>query len=206
MEKSPELSNYLTDEVSIRNRTALFNKYVYPYRNLIYSICIKNTSNQDNIRDNYNEVLINFFKYVCTYNPQLSIKTWIYAVSCRCIFDLENKRNRFKRTGDVGAIDLDQIVDEIPDEDGQTANHISLDNYQELFSDDVLSALELLKPMYRDALILQLSGYKLDEITKILHERGSLKTANIETTKSRIFLAKKQLRELLTRDGKRKKK
>lgn len=204
MEKSTELSNYLTDEASIEKRTALFNKYVYPYRNLIYHICIKNTGSQDYIRDNYNEVLINFYKYVSSYNPQLSIKTWIYAVATRCIFCIENKRNRFQRTGDVGAIDLDQIAESVLDEDDQTANHISLDNYRELFSDDVLSALESLKPTYREALILQLAGYKLEEITKILHEKGSLKSANVETTKSRIFLAKKQLRELLTRDGKRK--
>ena len=204
MDKSSELSNYLTDEASIEKRTALFNKYVYPYRNLIYHIYIKNTGNQDNIRDNYNEVLINFYKYVSSYNPQLSIKTWIYAVATRCIFCIENKRNRFQRTGDVGAIDLDQIAESVLDEDDQTANHISLDNYRELFSDDVLSALESLKPTYREALILQLTGYKLEEITKILHEKGSLKSANVETTKSRIFLAKKQLRELLTRDGKRK--
>lgn len=104
----------------------------------------------------------------------------------------------------MGAIDLDQIAESVLDEDDQTANHISLDNYRELFSDDVLSALESLKPTYREALILQLAGYKLEEITKILHEKGSLKSANVETTKSRIFLAKKQLRELLTRDGKRK--
>lgn len=204
MDKSSEISNYLTDEASIEKRTALFNKYVYPYRNLIYHICTKNTGNQDNIRDNYNEVLINFYKYVSSYNPQLSIKTWIYAVATRCLFCIENKRNRFQRTGDVGAIDLDQIADSVLDEDDQTANHISLDNYRELFSDDVLSTLESLKPTYREALILQLAGYKLEEITKILHEKGSLKSANVETTKSRIFLAKKQLRELLTRDGKRK--
>ena len=69
MDKASEISNYLTDEASIEKRTALFNKYVYPYRNLIYHICIKNTGNQDNIRDNYNEVLINFYKYVSSYNP-----------------------------------------------------------------------------------------------------------------------------------------
>ena len=204
MDKSSEISNYLTDEASIEKRTALFNKYVYPYRNLIYHICIIKTLLLDNIRDNYNEVLINFYKYVSSYNPQLSIKTWIYAVATRCLFCIENKRNRFQRTGDVGAIDLDQIADSVLDEDDQTANHISLDNYRELFSDDVLSTLESLKPTYREALILQLAGYKLEEITKILHEKGSLKSANVETTKSRIFLAKKQLRELLTRDGKRK--
>lgn len=204
MEQS-ELSNYLTDEESIKTRTALFNKYVYPYRNLIYHICIKNTAAEDDIRDNYNEVLLNFYKYVCTYDPSRSVKTWIYAVTSRCIFDLESKRHRFRRTGEVGCVDIEQLSDELLDEDELSGNCISLDNYQELFSDEVLCALQMLKPMYRDPLLLQVSGYKLDEITEMLHKQGSLKAPNIETTKSRIFLAKKQLRELLTRDGKRKK-
>lgn len=202
--EQPELSNYLTDEESIKTRTALFNKYVYPYRNLIYHICIKNTASEDNIRDNYNEVLLNFYKYVCTYDPARSVKTWIYAVTTRCVFDLEGKRSRFKRTGDVGVVDIEELADELLDETEVSANSIGLDNYRDLFSDEVLFALEKLKPMYRDPLLLQVSGYRLDEITVILHKKGSLKAANIETTKSRIFLAKKQLRELLTRDGKRK--
>lgn len=202
--EQPKLSNYLTDEESIKTRTALFDKYVYPYRNLIYHICIKNTASEDNIRDNYNEVLLNFYKYVCTYDSARPIKTWIYAVTSRCIFEMENKRTRFKRTGDVGVIDIEDLNDELADESDAGGNSIGIDNYRDLFTDEILSALEELKPMYRDPLLLQVSGYRLDEITAILYKKGSLKTSNIETTKSRIFFAKKQLRELLTRDGKRK--
>lgn len=200
-----ECSNYLTDEKSIKTRTALFNKYVYPHRNLIYHICIKNTNLEDNIQDNYNEVLLNFFKYVSSYNPERPIKTWIYAVASRCIFELESKRNQFKRTGEVGAIDIEEMADKLIDDYEINANHIGTDNYRELFSDEILSALEEIKPMYRFPLLLQISGYKLDEITNIMYKSKLLKTPNVETTKSRIFLAKKQLRELLTRDGKRKK-
>ena len=39
---------------------------------------------------------------------------------------------------------------------------------------------------------------------EFLYQRWNLKTRNLETTKSRIFLAKKKLKEMLTRDGKRK--
>ena len=202
--EQPKLSNYLTDEESIKTRTALFDKYVYPYRNLIYHICIKNTASEDNIRDNFNEVLLNFYKYVCTYDAARPIKTWIYAVTTRCIFEMENKRARFRRTGDVGVVDIEDLNDELADESDASGNSIGMDNYRDLFTDEILSALEELKPMYRDPLLLQVSGYRLDEITAILHKKGSLKTSNIETTKSRIFFAKKQLRELLTRDGKRK--
>ena len=78
---------------------------------------------------------------------------------------------------------------------------MSLDNYRQFYNDDVLEALDSLKPIYREALLLQQAGYKLHEIMEITFEKGSLKTKNIETVKSRLFLAKQQMRDLITRDG-----
>ena len=78
---------------------------------------------------------------------------------------------------------------------------MSLDNYKQLYNDDVLDALESLKPIYREALLLQQAGYKLHEIMEISYKNGNLKTKNIETVKSRLFLAKQQMRSLIDRDG-----
>lgn len=191
-------SPYLTDEESVRTRTALFHKYVYPYRNLIYHICIRQTRDKENIDDNYNEVLINFYKYVSSYDPRREIKTWLYAITVRMLADLERKNNRFTREGDVGAMRMEQLPDK------PCTESITPENYRELFSDEIVEALEQIGRNYREALLLQMGGYKLEEIMEILYQRGCLRTRNIETTKSRIFLAKKKLRERLTRDGKRK--
>lgn len=93
-------SPYLTDEESVRTRTALFHKYVYPYRNLIYHICIRQTRDKENIDDNYNEVLINFFRYVSSYDPRREIKTWLYAITVRMLalfpytYIYQSKRNK----------------------------------------------------------------------------------------------------------------
>lgn len=195
---------YLQDEQSIRTRTALFHKYVYPYRNLIYHICIKNTRDRGTIADNYNEVLVNFFRYVTSYDPRREIKTWIYSVTVRMLSDLEKKNNRFCREGDVGAMDMEQYAGESAVNKDFTMEDIRLDNYRDVLSDEVLEALEEIGAIYSEPLILQVAGYKLDEIMEILYMRGNLKSKNIETTKSRIFLAKKKLKEKLTRDGKRK--
>lgn len=191
-------SPYLTDEESVRTRTALFHKYVYPYRNLIYHICIRQTRDKENIDDNYNEVLINFFKYVSSYDPRREIKTWLYAITVRMLADLERKNNRFTREGDVGAMRMEQLPDK------SCTAEVTPENYRELFSDEIVEALEQIGRNYREALLLQMGGYKLEEIMEILYQRGCLRTRNLETTKSRIFLAKKKLRERLTRDGKRK--
>lgn len=97
--RKADSSSYLYDEESIQTRTALFYKYVYPYKNLIYHICIKYTHARDDIADNYNEVLINFFRYVASYDPKREVKTWIYSVTVRMLADLERKNARFQREG-----------------------------------------------------------------------------------------------------------
>ena len=64
--------------------------------------------------------------------------------------------------------------------------------------------IESLGEVYKRTLMLQMAGYKLTEIVEITHKEGILKTKNIETVKSRLFLARSQLKKLLNRDGTRK--
>lgn len=78
---------------------------------------------------------------------------------------------------------------------------MNMENYGRFYNDDILKALDQIKPIYREALLLQQAGYKLHEIVEISYRNGNLKTRNIETVKSRLFLAKQQMRKLVTRDG-----
>ncbi|MFR2062324.1 MAG: hypothetical protein ACLS37_10890 [Alistipes sp.] len=41
-----------------------------------------------------------------------------------------------------------------------------MENYREFYSDDILSALDSLKPIYREALLLQQAGYKLERSSR----------------------------------------
>ena len=171
------------EDESARQRAELLRKYVMPHKNLIYSICIKYTYNQEDIEDNYLEALANFFKYMDSYDPARPVKTWIYAVP------------------PDDNIDISEISSSLSDEDEPSGNSMGMDNYREFYNDDILWALDRLKPIYREALLLQQAGYKLGEIMEITYNNGTLQTRNVETVKSRIFLAKTQLRKLLTRDG-----
>ena len=81
---------------------------------------------------------------------------------------------------------------------------MGLENYRELYSDDILAVLDSMKPIHKDALLLQEAGYSLKEIADIEYDKGTLKYRNIETVKSRLFLARQYLKKYLTRDGKRK--
>ena len=111
-----------------------------------------------------------------------------------------NNRNRNRMPPDDN-IDISEISSSLSDEDEPSGNSMGMDNYREFYNDDILWALDRLKPIYREALLLQQAGYKLGEIMEITYNNGTLQTRNVETVKSRIFLAKTQLRKLLTRDG-----
>lgn len=193
-----EHTEKLLDPESVKRRTDLFLKYVWPNRNLIYSLCIRYTYKQEDIADNYNEVLINFFKYIATYDPQRSIQTWLHIVTKRYVADLNYRNSQFKRSDDVN---LQELVGDLVTEESASSTVMGLDNYRELYNDEILCALNSLRPIYREALLLQQAGYKLNEIMDISYRRGNLRSRNIETVKSRLFLAKRQMRKLITRYG-----
>lgn len=185
------------DPESIKRRTELFTKYILPHKRLIYSICIKYTYEDSDIEDNYSEVLLNFFRYIESYNPERQLKSWIYAVAQRQVFDLNKRNGQMKSSDNVDVYDLADAED-----DGHVSgNCMGMDNYRHYYSDDILGALETLAPIHKEALLLQQAGYKMEEIVEISFQNGNLKSKNMDTIKSRIFLAKKQMRNLITRDG-----
>lgn len=185
------------DPASIKRRTALFTKYILPHKGLVYSICIKYTTDERDIEDNYSEVLVNFYRYMETYDPSRQLKSWIYSVAQRYVFDL-NRRNHSLRKDDN--TDVGILPDPV-DEGGVSSNCMGMDNYHEYYNDDILTALDRLAPIHKEALLLQQAGYRMDEIVEIAYQNGNLKSKNADTIKSRIFLAKKNLRNLLTEEG-----
>lgn len=183
--------------MSVRRRTELFTKHILPHKRLIYSICIKFTFEEKHIEDNYSEVLVNLFRYIESYNPERQLKSWIYSVTQRYIFDL-NRRNSKMLTSD------NVEVGELPDVEGEeyvSCNCLGIDNYREHYNDDILKALDTLPEIHREALLLQQAGYRMDEIVEISYQNGNLASKNADTIKSRIFLAKKNMRDMLTQEG-----
>ena len=187
------------DPAVIARRTELFNKYVKPYYNMIYKLCMNYSNCQDNVEENYTEVLVNFYRRIETYDPSRSIHTWL--VTKRQVFELE--RQRQKHNNKDYDNDIEWYGDNIIDDSEVSGNAMGIDNYRQLYNDEILSVLDEMKPIHRDAILLQEAGYSLREIAEIEYAKGTLKSKNIETIKSRLFLARQYLKKHLTRDGER---
>lgn len=179
-------------------RTGLFNRHVLPHLNLVYKLCVRYSHCPSEIDDNYSEALINFYRYIGTYDARRPVQTWLHIVTKRYIQDLNRRREPVRRTQDV---DIRDIADSCPDRTEAGGNSMDAGNYREFYNDDILEALERLKPIYREALLLQLAGYRLSEIMEACFRKGTLKMRNIETIKSRLFLAKQQMRKMIDRNG-----
>ncbi len=200
-EAAERIDHELTPEVATR-RNALFDKYIRPYFNMIYKLCIKYSDSSEDVEENYSIVLTTLFRGIETYDPCREIKTWIHIVTKRQVFEINRKRA--KEDNRDRDHDIHIICDDVLDDDTPSANCMCLDNYRELYNDDILAALDSMKPMYKEALLLQMAGYSLQEIANIEFEKGNLTSRNIDTVKSRLFLARQYMREKITRDGKRK--
>ena len=194
-EKRPLSEAELRD---IELRTELFNRYILPNRNLVYRLCIRYTFLQENIADNYSEALVNFFRYITTYDLQRSLLNWIHIVTKRFVMEQNRRHGRLPVSENV---DVFKLASSLSDEDETHGNAMGMDNYREFYNDDILAALDQLKPIYREALLLQQAGYKLEEIVEISYRNGNMKSRSMDTMKSRIFLAKQQMRKLITPDG-----
>lgn len=186
----------------IARRHELYNRYVAPYYNMIYKLCIKYSHRPCDVQENYTEVLANFYRRIETYDPTRPIHAWLHTVTKRQVWALEKRRQAHIDKGNDD-YDTDDFADSIPDDSHISGKAMSIDNYRDLYSDDVLSVLDELKPIHRDALLLQQAGYNVNEIAEIEHQRGNLKSKNIETVKSRLFFARQYLQHNLTKDGER---
>lgn len=91
---------------NIELRTELFNRYILPNKNLVYRLCIRYTYLQEDIADNYSEALVNFFKYITTYDPQRCILNWIHIVTKRFVMEQNRRHGRLPVSENVNVYSL----------------------------------------------------------------------------------------------------
>lgn len=185
----------------IERRTFLFNKYILPFSNMIFKLCKDYSCNHHNVEENYSEVMTNFYRRIDTYDTTRPIKAWIHTCVKHQVWACERQRQAHNNKSDDN--DIDDFKDDLLCDDHVSMNVLGVENWRDYYNQDIVEVLDELKPRHRDALILQEAGYSLKEIAEIEYKKGSLKSPNIETIKSRLRLARQHLKNNITKDGKR---
>lgn len=137
---------------------------------------------------------------VHTYDPERGeIKKWICTVVKYFVFDMNRKYAR-RKNSTSNEYDLSNIADNFTGYDDHRPDN---GDYESMFNDEIVGALNELPYIHKEAMLLQLAGYSLNEIADISYKAGNLENKNIHTIGTRLFLARKQMRQLLTNTRKR---
>ena len=73
-----------------------FEEMVRANRSTIYTVCYMFSQDQDEVADLFQEVLINLWKSMPTFEGRSNIRSWIYRVSLNVCISLDHKKRRHK--------------------------------------------------------------------------------------------------------------
>jgi len=176
----------------------LFNMYILPEKDFIWRICRKYARSLNQCQEYYNEALYIAFIGVHTYKTDYSIRIWLYVIIKRSInrwSTKEAQKPKHENFSDIENLSTSLLV-------LNSNTYIGSDYNQFNYTDDLMTALEMIRPASKEAILLQQSGFTIKEISKKLFEKGLLKNQNLNTVRSVLFVGKHRLREILNRDGK----
>lgn len=196
-------------------RTDKFNTYITPHYELItwcvdryYSSSDRATS--DRRDDMIQECLINLHRYIHTYDPAKSIKTWIHVACKRHIADVKGKVNNNTgavcsygdRPDDISELNSTGISDDIITLLDIPVNHITAYNVPEEdflkhCSDRVRTAVNALQEANRRLFMGVVLGYSLEEVGSELLEEGLLINTLPDNLMLQYWFAIKSLRNQL---------
>lgn len=180
----------------------LFKLYIEPHIDMVKSLVFKysNYHAREDIDNDLYYVLNEFYKYIYSYNPQSSLKTWIHIVTKRTVQELNFKR--YKHSCHYTTTPSFSLSIATNDNLLYEDNYFKNDDFTMNLSDDIASVINELPPLKLSAFLLQLQGLSIKEITDIEYARHHLYKYSLETIKSRIFFCRNYLRGKITRDGK----
>ena len=73
-----------------------FEQMVRENRSTIYTVCYMFSNDQDEVADLFQEVLINLWKSLPSFEERGDVRSWIYRVSLNVCISLDRKKHRHK--------------------------------------------------------------------------------------------------------------
>lgn len=160
-----------------------FEKELLGMQGNMLSFAYMLTSNRDDAYDLVQDATLKALDNSDKYVQNTNFKAWVMTIM-RNIFI-----NNYRRSGRTTTIE---------EEDGNktslletpTTEHSHETPEGSIALDDINSALSTLADIYRESFAMYLAGYKYEEISEIFN-------IPLGTIKSRIYMARKQLQEIL---------
>ena len=145
-----------------------FTEYLGSYKKLISKVARAYCYDAEERKDLIQDIIVQLWKSYPKYDPKWSISTWTYRIAINVSISFLRKATTRKNTQSVYQEDLETIPIDEPKKD---------ENLDRLYN-----FIELLKPIDKAIIILQLEGCKNKEIAEVM----GMSMTNVATKKQRI--------------------
>ncbi len=170
---------------------AAFEELVKTYEGFVYNLALRTLRSEQDAQDAAQEVFIKVWSSLGSFRGDSKFSVWLYRITGNVCTDILRRRR-----SDIVSLTVDDGEGgdtELEIADSSPTPHEAL--AQKERSASLAAALEMLPEDYRKVLLLRESAdMSYDEIASALK-------IDIGTVKSRIFRARKKLREILSADG-----
>ncbi|HVT74881.1 MAG TPA: RNA polymerase sigma factor [Candidatus Paceibacterota bacterium] len=158
-----------------------FEEIVSTFEKPLWSYLVRLVGSRDDAEDLIQDTFVKVFKNIKTVDPSKNIKSWIYTIATNTAYDFLRKKKR------QPTVELDEEYETKPD----NASYYSVSTEDSVETKDVAAAITRLDLLYRGPIILYYKdGFSYEEIASML-------SIPINTLKTRLSRAKKQLASLL---------
>ena len=128
-----------------------FANMVKENKSTIYTVCHKISSDEQEVADHFQEVLIRLWKGIDSFDGRSDIKTWIYRVALNTCVTIDKKKQRLRKA--QLSMDIDPFNDRSRDPEQARLLHRRISELQ---------------PLYRAIVLLWLEDISYDEIAAII--------------------------------------
>lgn len=165
-----------------------FQTEAVPHKDALYNYALKIVRNSDDAQDLVQETYYKAYKSYHQFQGGTNSKAWMFMILKNTF--INNYRKLKREPSRVDYDEIEDIYENIKSEQSKD-NNLDLDFYNNLFDDDLSSALAKLPEKMKEIFLLcDLEGYSYEEISEIVD-------IPIGTVRSRLHRARKLLQDEL---------
>jgi RNA polymerase sigma-70 factor, ECF subfamily len=177
------------DSVSQTTKQQVFEGEALRYMDALYHFGYSLTGNRDDAQDLLQETYLKAYRFWDHFRPGTNCKAWLFQIMKNSFI------NRYRKTHrDPGMVSYDEVeefYDSIKSSSVPSANNVQKIIFEDVFDDDISSALQSLPETFRTVLVLSdVESFTYEEIAEVVG-------CPIGTVRSRLHRARKLMQTQL---------
>lgn len=150
-----------------------FTQTIHEHKSTIYTVCYMFSTDEEQVADLFQEILINLWRGFANFRNESNIKTWIYRVSLNTCISADRKR---RRHGESPGLDMNINLFTDSDDDSKQVRLLQ-------------ERIGRLSPFDRAIVLLWLENISYEEI-------GAIVGITAKNVSVRLYRIKEQLKKM----------